>query len=703
MEINHRLLLQSLFLFILLSLYIPAKSQWQFLGSPEGCNSVDFDSEGDTMVLLTDGGIFYSVDTGALWRPIEFPQESYKLEYIQVEHGSLYVTASHWVKKNDKSNELFEVYRSDDWGSTWHYLTGTLNDQDNFRQSLVKSDTFYFIDRYNIYVSYDKGDHYSVIAPSLGDYGHYYLHHHRLFASVRISEHDALLRSDDDGQTWDTLYIAIGESYIENVNSIDGALWKIEHFMPGHLCWVSKSVDDGETWNNTGTIFNLLVGFFDLEPRKIIGHTNQLYMIGEYTAHYIYYSSDGGATWARTVELGSVKDAFYGYGLLFFTNVKSFQKSSEHGANLQPITNGIKSFSVNNIASTSSSLWVHNNYSEGCMLEGAQDWQVHDSIDDVEATRNGTLLATINHKPYRSLNNGLDWIPIPAEELGYSSGWPVNAYNIMCAGDVMGITVSSNELYYSIDDGEHWHDSGLNYGYWLTYNEKYILNVSFDVVVSDNGIAWDTIPIPSHPEYHFWPDCVYWLDPYYFMGSGDLLLRLHQDSSVWEKVEIPDPGIQGPPISLNSYGNALLVTVYGGGVFSSENFGDSWEPLNDGLTNLRAITLSKDEENLYLGVNNGIWKRPLNELTVSTDRIEKIPYDYVSTIISHGELSIDLPGGSYDQFYARLYSCDGEMMFQKQLQGPHFEFDLEGYPSGLYYLSLTSSDDHVIRRVLKVE
>lgn len=538
MEMNHRFLLQSLSLFILLSLYIPAKSQWQFLGSPEGCNSVDFDSEGDTMVLLTDGGIFYSVDTGALWRPIEFPQESYKLEYIQIERGSLYVTASHRVKANNLVDELFEVYRSDDWGTTWHYLTGTLSDQDFFRQAIVKSDTFYFIDRNNIYVSYDKGDHYSVIAPGFGDYCHYYLHHHRLYASVRISEHDALLRSDDDGQTWDTLYTAYGESYIKDVNSIDGELWKIEHFTPGHLCRVSKSLDDGETWNTTGSIFNLAVGFFDLEPRKIIGRTNQLYMIGDHDPIYVYHSSDGGQTWERTAALQSVKEAFYSYGLLFFTNYQTFQKSSEHGANLQSIRNGINSFSVNNIATTPSSLWIQNNYAGGSLVIGMQDWHVHDSIDAVEATKNGTLLAIINLHPYRSLNNGLDWIPIPGEELGYEPGFPVIALRVMCAENVIYISDSSNDMYYSVDEGEHWHSSILNYGYWLTYNEKYILNASFDVVVSDNGIAWDTIPIPSHPEYFFWPDCVYWLDPYYFVGSGQLLLRLHQDSSVWEKVEI---------------------------------------------------------------------------------------------------------------------------------------------------------------------
>ena len=67
--------------------FTPIHAQWEFVGSPESCEPVFFDSEGDTLLVLTTGGLFYSSDIGLSWLPIELPDSVYVFEEIQIERS----------------------------------------------------------------------------------------------------------------------------------------------------------------------------------------------------------------------------------------------------------------------------------------------------------------------------------------------------------------------------------------------------------------------------------------------------------------------------------------------------------------------------------------------------------------------------------------------------------------------------------------
>lgn len=692
---KHQLLLRCILIATMIIYYCQGNSQWQFIGSPETCESIDFDSEGDTMLVLSTSGLFYSADTGTSWRSIPIPAISHELEEIQIEESSLYITTRHKVLVDTLERFKYDVYRSDDWGENWQLITEGMDPVAGFNQVLVNADTFYFFDRKSMYISYDKGDHYAAVKTHLGIYSEYDIHHYQLFGKVSWETGNGLLRSNDEGDTWDTLQVTGPAFFISDIQSIDGVLWKIEHYPNIHICRVHKSYDDGETWITTGEIDDLLSGFFDYQPREIFGLTGQLYITADGSKTRIYYSADGGNEWINPASISS-KDVHFTPAKLFFTSYDGFYSSYDHGITFDTIINGLESATVKNIALSGFNMWVQSNYKESLFDHTVDDWQPLNGFENVEATQDGHLLALINNKAYRSSNQGLDWTQITSEDLGQDLPYPV--LYIMSAGDMMFISDASYNLYYSTDYGFNWHKSALTYAYSLNYNGKYLIEVNNEILISNNGIEWAEIPKPEHPDLHFFIDFVYWMEPYYFMGQGNLLLRLHKDSSAWEEMTVPVSDVYSHPLSMMSHNDVLFLTVFGRGVYASDDQGLSWYPVNEGLTNFRSITLSKDEDFLYLGVDGGVWKRRLSDMVVSTKDPER-HVQYSSTIITKDIFTIQLPDVSYFSF--QLYSTDGKILLQKNVYDSSYDFDLDNLPSGLYYLNIYSPGYHDVRRIMK--
>lgn len=702
------LIIRSLFLTALLLCFNQARSQWQFIGSPESCKSIDFDNEGDTLLVLTTSGLFYSTDIGISWQAITIPQECIALEDAQIERGSLYVTTSYHVFVDTLQRTKYDVYRSDDWGTNWHLITPDLDSLAFFIQVLVKADTFYFIDHSAIYVSYDKGDHYVMTMDNLGTYSHYYIHHHRLFGQVSLENSNGLLRSDDDGQSWDTLYTTGSGLYIADINSIDDVLWKIEHYPEFHICRIQKSLDDGDTWITTATINDLLVGFFDNDPKKIIGGAGQLYVETHGYYGQLYYSDDGGMTWIKPPTYSDDKEAFFAGDKLFFSANNGLYSSVDNGMTIDQVSKGLESAIVKNIATSNADIWIQANHMEYSLRQGSQVWQALPDFEDVESTRDGHLLGLKHNyefywpvsEAYISSDGGHEWKLVTGPDLSLEPGSTADILYIMCAGDIMYISDTHYQLFYSTDYGVHWHKTNLSYGYSLNYNDKYLIELDGNVIVSDDGFHWDTLPKPEHPDLHFSIDFVYWMDPYYFVGSNNLLLRLHKDSTTWEEIVEPYSDVIDYPLSMISHNDVLFLSVFGLGVFASTDFGQSLYPVNEGLTNFRGITLSKDEDYLYFGVDGGVWKRKLSDMVVATKDPERSVHSNSSSYIVKDVFHINVPEATHYSY--QLYSSDGKILLHKTIDSSSGDIDLDKFPAGLYYLNIVAPQYHDVRRILKI-
>jgi len=82
-----------------------------------------------------------------------------------------------------------------------------------------------------------------------------------------------------------------------------------------------------------------------------------------------------------------------------------------------------------------------------------------------------------------------------------------------------------------------------------------------------------------------------------------------------------------------SWSNGLLEGMLIGtdiGVFLFSDEGDSLGSRNEGLTNLNVQALMLDEdEYVYAGTGNGVWRRPLSEVTVVVEHQMAIPSNYI--------------------------------------------------------------------------
>lgn len=676
--------------------FFSMNAQWQFVGSPESCEPINLDSEGDTMLVLTTSGLFFSLDTGSTWLPIRLPDTVFVFNGIQIERGSLYLS----TERIAEARSVLDVFRSDDWGATWVMLDSQIDPPDWISQLVIKADTFYYISQEQIYISYDKGDHFTSAVPIASEYCTYDIHHHRLYATVSLDKQNLLLRSSDDGLTWDTLARTTEYIYITDISSIEGVLWKIELYDGSHYCRVQKSFDDGDTWITTGNVEGLQEGFFDRWTDQIIGLSGQLYIVTDPYTNVIYHSTDGGKNWREKSRAPGEMDVSFSQDRLFFISYKGLFSSQNHGVIINKLTSGLEAATVKRITVSHPSIWVSSNSSIYTLSSENTDWQPVEGFRDVKATRDGHLLAISHQYAYVSADKGEHWTVITYEDLGLFMSYPM--HYIMCAGDIMYITSASGGLFYSTDYGESWHLSEEDIAYLLNYNGKYLLKASGKLMTSENGVDWTLLPQPENPGPNFSIQFVYYMDPFYFIGSYDLLLRLHKDSTAWEEVTEPFSDVRSHPISMLSHHDVLFLTVFGEGVFGSKDHGQTWYAINDGLPNFKTITLTKDYDFLYLATEGGVWKRPLSDLTVG---ISDPPSDITlikSCLITNNSVPLNLPYGSVEEFEVRLFSADGRLLQENHLDWQAESFDLGNYPTGLYYLNIISSDFQIVKRIFKL-
>jgi hypothetical protein len=199
-----------------------------------------------------------------------------------------------------------------------------------------------------------------------------------------------------------------------------------------------------------------------------------------------------------------------------------------------------------------------------------------------------------------STDNGLNWT---------SPGW-------ICAGELYDFKYNVVLTYGSC--------SGFLTAPWSTFN-----------LSSDEGTNWDWTG-----DTHEFSDCTalsFFSNQYVDIG---LVIGIPNDPSF--------PGNQGLFLSIDSCqswmrvstlsistglsleSNYMLVGTDSLGVFLFFEGVDSLGSFNEGLSNLNIHTITIDESNnLYIGTDDGLWRRPLSEIVVSAEEISnKLPSSF---------------------------------------------------------------------------
>ena len=191
----------------------------------------------------------------------------------------------------------------------------------------------------------------------------------------------------------------------------------------------------------------------------------------------------------------------------------------------------------------------------------------------------------------------------------------------------------------STDDGLTWSTPGydVNGGeifdfrnnFVLTAGRRYTFLSSYGYVhlSSDYGISWS-----------FLESDIGWagngvlglfINGNIIMKSGTYELFITMDTcNTWTKIASIKSQV-GLSWSSNSL-EGMLIGTDSLGVFLFSDEGDSLGSRNEGLTNLnvQALTLGNNGY-VYAGTGNGVWRRPLSEVTAVEENLIEVPLSYI--------------------------------------------------------------------------
>ena len=397
-----------------------------------------------------------------------------------------------------------------------------------------------------------------------------------------------------------------------------------------------------------------------------------------------------------------------------------------------------------------------------CFAQWVQVGLEDKSIKDI-AVRNSNIFAiTSDSAVYRSTNNGITWLQIVESSAIDIAVAPTGALFMVAQYTQWNW---EDSLYRSTDNGNTWVNlnimgqlpppidvaapnkvtiSPTGFAYCDIIQVFGENSSTYPALSTDDGLTWST---PGDTVYggelfDFRGPCVitcgyralfpHWFGKLYlssdngqtwielggFIGLNNVLsmclngniifgtsrnpwalgLFLTKDSChTWTQVSslLPEAGI-----SIESGG--VLVGTDSLGVFLFSDNGDSLSSFNEGLSNLNTHTLSMDNNDyIYLGTDNGVWRRPLSEINYMEELPITLPskltlsQNYPNPFNPSTTLRYSIPNES--KVIIKVYDILGkeiETLVSEEKPAGTYEltWNAADLPSGVYFYQLKAVD-----------
>jgi photosystem II stability/assembly factor-like uncharacterized protein len=273
--------------------------------------------------------------------------------------------------------------------------------------------------------------------------------------------------------------------------------------------------------------------------------------------------------------------------------------------------------------------------------------------------RQGTSIfafSATENKLYRSEDNGVSWLKVPANNL------PGGSFHQITATE-NALYISTPEVYRSLDGGLNWSICAIPGPLVYYYTRMISLNTELLVVApfngvyrsSDDGASWSklTSSMPGLPiaatasSSRLWvaynagatfkvaqsadwgntwsidPNTLQWNvdemamdNQYVYLISGLNIYRRAQNNGNWMSVAAPNAA---PFTSLTNvdiplkvklfYADGILFATAKSGLYRSTNFGQTWQEISNGLVNTAIKRLIRSGDILFTNAGSGLFKR----------------------------------------------------------------------------------------------
>lgn len=154
---------------------------------------------------------------------------------------------------------------------------------------------------------------------------------------------------------------------------------------------------------------------------------------------------------------------------------------------------------------------------------------------------------------------------------------------------------------------------------------------------------------------------------------------------------------------------SILAGTNGGGVFLSEDGGNSWRTINDGLGNLSILSLLVAPPFVYAGTFAGVWRRPVSQLVSVPETMAELPtaitlaQNYPNPFNPSTRIPFELP--TAQRVTLTVFNALGQEVatLVHGLRGAgryEVPFDAHGLPSGVYVYRLQAGSEFQSRKLI---
>ena len=588
------------------------QAQWQFEGSPESGYVTNYSTDGTRTYLLAVAGLFVSQDDGNTWSNIPLPDSLFLMNEVRAEGGSIYLyTRWDWLQFFPMA-----MYRSDDMGQTWINILPNYDFPFGFSRPLIEGDTLMIAGDVHHFISFNNGDTYSDITNDINKEKLFY-HQNELYTL----DGEKLYTSSDTGNNWELIYTSPDTFSALEVYATGNLLYRIEtnENIASPTVYIHSSSDGGVTW----TLKSILHSIQFWQP-VMIGEGSQLFLYTTEGVLDIYHSADGGTTWQEISDAPSSSQYSFSDGVLFVEDIEQVIFSKDLGETFETHQSGFTAADITKICPSHNGVFTVAN--EAVFQKDASNtWTSLPTFEDIISTEDGHLIAEVDFYTVRSADGGITWDTILPADFGESQ-FPSHG-GFLAANNVFFLQGYPSD-WVSTDYGVSWQHFEVNNSegsslYLVAHDETgYVFVDDFlSIYKTVDLINWEDISYnlfdPFLNDYEY----VFCHNGYVYIKTTLILYRLAPGETEWLAI-VPDfsnndPTPQLPYFTcLASAGDILFAGLYGWGVFASLDNGNSWTPFNLGLSDYQARTLKVLNDTLYLGVDGGLWARPISEFVV---------------------------------------------------------------------------------------
>jgi len=514
--------------------------------------------------------------------------------------------------------------------------------------------------------------------------------------------------SSDNGLTWKSSRGGWPEVNASDIATLDHDLFV------STTAGIFVSSDSGASWTPRNQ------GLKDLwvDMVKVIGDT--LYAGTDYVG--LFRSTDHGNSWSSIsngITSGMVSDIVVSKNISFIACGQGVFRSDNQGLFWQLASNGMPSLYVRTVCVTSSALFV-GTYDEGLYstTNGGEDWlaAVNGLTDfgvfGLAATSTRMFADTRDSGSFVSTDNGGSWTAVnsgPPAFASFRSTFVMPGTNIVFASGDRGFFVSA-------DGGSGWRqaDSGLTGRYIsaVAFSGPWVYAATEDSGVfasRDTGMSWnrvsDSLPLNS---VSILAGCKGSLVA---LSKGNLV-RSDDSGKTWVPITLPSNA--SSIVTLLAHRGNLFVSTVGPnqGVYLSTDCGDSWEKVDEGLTQI-VLQFAVEGNNIFAATGAGVWRRPLSEMITSvsppTENIpsrfsllQNYPNPFNPKTVVSGQWSVTsvVKLAVYDILGREVaVLANGKFPAGKY----SFTFDGSNVSSGVYFYRLTAGGNTAIRKMTLIK